>query len=201
MTPEVQARIFEPFFTTKAPGKGTGLGLAMIHGIATRAGGSVAVTSEPGKGSAFTLAFPKAPEDQTATAERLLPVAIHARAPTVLVVEDSGQIRDLITRMLEKQGYRVLAAEHGDDAVQLFHQHADIDLLLTDVVMPGTSGPELAARLSAGQPDLKVVFMSGYTDEAIDQHGVLNPGVAFVQKPFTAESLDRKLREVLAHRD
>ncbi len=198
MTPEVQARVFEPFFTTKPAGRGTGLGLAMIHGIATRTGGSVAVSSEPGRGSTFTVTFPRAPDTETIAAEPAVSVSVPVRERTVLVVEDSAQIRDLITRMLQGRGYRALMASGSDEAEQLFEEGGRIDLLLTDVVMPGASGPELAHRLVGRQPGLKVVYMSGYTDDAIDQHGLLKRGVAFVQKPFTAETLDRKLREVLA---
>ncbi|MCU1382580.1 MAG: hybrid sensor histidine kinase/response regulator [Acidobacteria bacterium] len=197
MTPEVQARLFEPFFTTKEPGKGTGLGLATVHGIATRSGGGVTVDSAVGRGTCFMVYFPRA--DAAA-----MPVAIAAPVVrkasgihTVLVVDDADGLRLLTKRMLERQGYTVLFAKNAQEAVRVFDDHPSIDLLLTDVVMPGASGPELVRQLVERRPALKVIYMSGYTDEAIVHHGVLDPGIAFLHKPFTSETLGRKIQDVL----
>jgi two-component system cell cycle sensor histidine kinase/response regulator CckA len=196
MTPEVRARLFEPFFTTKGIGKGTGLGLATVHGIVTRSGGSVTVDSEVGKGASFTVYFPQAD-----AAEQVVAPPPAERPPagrrTVLVVEDARSLRALTKRLLERLGYSVLVAANADEARQLFDRHPSIDLLLTDVVMPGASGPEHVGQLTARRPTLNVIYMSGYTDESIIQHGVLAPEIAFLHKPFTSETLGRKLREVL----
>jgi two-component system, cell cycle sensor histidine kinase and response regulator CckA len=197
MTPQIQARLFEPFFTTKEVGKGTGLGLATVHGIATRSGGSVNVYSELGRGTSFKVYFPR-----TDGQEPILdaPPAVprpRGGTETVLVVEDVEGLRELAKRLLQLQGYTVLVAENADEAVRLFEQHASIDVLLTDVVMPGASGPELTKQLVERRPGLKVIYMSGYTEDAIVHHGALNPGVAFLHKPFTSRTLGGKIREVL----
>jgi PAS domain S-box-containing protein len=198
MTPQVQARLFEPFFTTKEPGKGTGLGLATVYGIVTRSGGSVGVYSEVGRGTSFKVYFPRADVVETAV-ETPAPVArLRAGTQTVLVVEDEEKLRALTKRLLERQGYTVLLAANADEALQLFEGNTSIDVLLTDVVMPGASGPELTLWLAERWPALKVIYMSGYTEDAIVQHGVLKPGIAFLPKPFTSETLGRKIREVLA---
>jgi signal transduction histidine kinase/ActR/RegA family two-component response regulator len=196
MSPEVQARLFEPFFTTKEIGKGTGLGLATVHGIVARTGGSIGVSSEVGKGSSFTAYFP---HSAVGVAADLPAPAVQARPAeeTLLVVEDEEALRILAKRILERQGYRVLLAANAGEALQLFKSNEVIDLILTDVIMPGGSGAELTRRLVAERPGLKVVYMSGYTDEAISHHGVLDPGIAFLHKPFTSETLGRKIREVL----
>jgi PAS domain S-box-containing protein len=197
MTPEVQARLFEPFFTTKEPGKGTGLGMATVYGIVTRGGGTVGVYSELGKGTAFKVYFPKA-DASDLPVETPVPVArSHAGTQTVLVVEDEGGLRDLARKLLQRQGYTVLVASNAGEAVRLFQENPSIDVLLTDVVMPGASGPELTKQLVEQRPGLHVIYMSGYTEEAIVQHGVLKPGIAFLNKPFTSETLGRKIREVL----
>jgi two-component system cell cycle sensor histidine kinase/response regulator CckA len=197
MTPQVQARLFEPFFTTKPVGKGTGLGLATVDGIVTRSGGSVSVSSAVDRGTSFTVYFPRAE-----AGERVVELPPPAARPgavtqTVLVVEDTEPLRAVARRLLQRQGYTVLVAANADEAVQLFERHATIDVLLTDVVMPGASGPELTRRLVEQRPALKVIYMSGYTEAAIVQHGVLEPGTAFLHKPFTSETLGRKIREVL----
>ena len=197
MSPEVQARLFEPFFTTKEAGKGTGLGLATVSGIATRGGGGVSVESELGKGTSFTVYFPRVPRGEVVT-EAPLPVARKASAgETVLVVEDADELRELAKRMLERDSYTVLLAANAKEALEVFERKASIDVIVTDVVMPGGSGPELTKRLIAQRPGLKVIYMSGYTEDAITHHGVLDPGIVFLHKPFTAESLGRKIREVL----
>ena len=197
ITPEVRERLFEPFFTTKEPGQGTGLGLATVHGIVTRSGGSVTIDSEVGRGASFKVYLPAA-----IGAEATVDVPAGAPPPrtgteTVLVVEDADGLRELTRRLLVKQGYTVVVAANADAALRLFEEHPSIDIILTDVVMPGASGPELTRRLVGRRPDLRVVYMSGYTDDAIVQHGVLRPGIAFLHKPFTAEALGRKIREVL----
>ncbi len=196
MSPDVQARMFEPFFTTKEVGKGTGLGLATVHGIVTRSGGTVGVYSELGHGTTFRVYFPRT-EAADAVLEPAAPPRVQGGTETVLVVEDAEGLRDLAKRLLERQGYTVLVAANADEALRLFEQHASIDVLLTDVVMPGTSGPELTRQLVERWPGLKVVYMSGYTEEAISHHGVLEPGIVFLQKPFTSDTLARKIRGAL----
>jgi PAS domain S-box-containing protein len=197
MTPEVKARLFEPFFTTKGVGKGTGLGLATVHGIVARSGGSINVDSEVGRGTSLTVYFPRADAADLAVAAPPPAVRPRAGAQTVLLVEDEDGLRELTKRLLVRQGYTVLPAANADEAQQLFEANPSIDLLLTDVVMPGASGPDLVVRLVEQRPALKVIYMSGYTDEAIVHHGVLAPGIAFLHKPFSSETLGRKIREVL----
>jgi PAS domain S-box-containing protein len=197
MSRQVLDHLFEPFFTTKPAGKGTGLGLATVHGIAARWGGTVNVYSEVGRGSSFKVYFPQEIEAvPIAGAPSALPKS-SAGTETVLVVEDADALRELTRRLLSTLGYTVLVAANANQASQLFHENPSIDVLLTDVVMPGPSGPDLSEQLMKRRPSLKVIYMSGYTDEAIVQHGVLQPGIAFLHKPFTSEALGRKIREVL----
>jgi len=199
MTPEVQARLFEPFFTTKEPGKGTGLGMATVYGIVTRSGGSVGVYSEVGKGTAFKVYFPRADAAPMA-ADTHTPAPLarpRAGTQTVLLVDDEEALRELSTRILERHGYRVLVAADANEARRLFETNPSIDVLLTDVVMPGASGPELTKQLIEQRPGLRVIYMSGYTEEAIVHHDVIKPGIAFLNKPFTSQALGEKLREVL----
>jgi CheY-like chemotaxis protein len=197
ITPEVQARLFEPFFTTKEPGKGTGLGLATVHGIVKGSGGSVQVYTELGKGTAFKVYFPRATGEEIAV-EAPRPVAQPRSGNfTVLVVDDAEGLRELVQRLLQREGYRVLIAGNATEALQVVEQGPPIDVMLTDVVMPGASGPELTAMVLERHPSLKVIYMSGYTEDAIVQHGVLRPGIAFLNKPFTSDALARKVREVL----
>jgi two-component system cell cycle sensor histidine kinase/response regulator CckA len=197
MTPQVQARLFEPFFTTKEPGKGTGLGMATVHGIVTQSGGSVGVYSEVGKGTSFKVYFPMADAAEMVV-DAPAPVARpRAGTQTVLVVEDADGLRELAKRLLQRQGYTVLIAADAEEATRIFGENPTIDVLLTDVVMPGASGPELTRQLVAQRPGLKVIYMSGYTEDTIVHHGVLKPGIAFLNKPFTSDTLGRKLREVL----
>jgi PAS domain S-box-containing protein len=197
MTPAVQARLFEPFFTTKGVGKGTGLGLATVHGIVKQNGGSIGVYTEVGKGSSVHVYFPLAEAAEIA-AEPAPPAARpRTHTETVLIVEDADELRDLARRLLERQGYTVLVAANADEAQRLFTAHPAIDLVVTDVVMPGASGPELTRRLAERRPALKVLYMSGYTEDAIAHHGVIDPGIAFLHKPFTAETLGRKVRDLL----
>ena len=198
VTPDVRAHMFEPFFTTKAPGIGTGLGLATVHSIVAQSGGSIDVHSEAGQGTSFTLYFPRANATEIVVdAPPLAQPRPSAGWETVLVVDDEEGLRTLARRLLQRQGYTVLIAANADEARRLFEQHRSIDVLLTDVVLPGASGLELARQLVAQRPMLKVVYMSGYTADAIARQGVLNPGITFLSKPFNAEMLGRKIREAL----
>jgi CheY-like chemotaxis protein len=197
MTPNVQAHLFEPFFTTKEPGKGTGLGLATVHGIVAGAGGHLLVDSAIDHGARFRIYFPSATAAEPAVS--VSPPASRPRdgSQTVLVVEDAEALRELTRELLERQGYRVLSAANAAEALRQFEGDSRIDVILTDVVMPGASGPELTRQLMKQQPSLKVIYMSGYTEEATLRHGIAHSGVAFLQKPFTSEALGRKLHEVL----
>lgn len=198
MTDEIRERIFEPFFTTKAKDKGTGLGLSTVYGIVKQTGGSIWVYSEPGHGTSVKIYLPQlrssADQAEILTTDDTLPQG----SETVLLVEDEDVVRGLTRQILEQAGYNVLEAMRGEEAIRLcLESSRPIDLLLTDVVMPETSGKEVADRLSSLHPGLKVLFMSGYTDEAIVHHGVLDANVEFIQKPFTPASLARKVRAVL----
>lgn len=197
MTPEVLRQVFEPFFTTKPLGAGAGLGLSTVHGIVKQSGGHVWAYSEPGRGAAFKVYLPRT--DVPAEAEKPdLDPAPAGSAETILLVEDEAMVRTLARHVLESHGYVVLEARDGAEALRLGAEHPDaLDLVLTDVSMPGMSGRALAEQLRATRPDLRVLFMSGYTDDAIAHHGVLEAGVPFVQKPFTARSLAEKVREAL----
>jgi PAS domain S-box-containing protein len=194
----VKAHVFEPFFTTKELGKGTGLGLATVYGIVTQSGGSVSVESELGRGTTFEVVLPRSfqPADRRAAAPPRL--AWPGGTETILLVEDQDEVRAVTRAVLSRHGYTVLEANGGEGALQIALDHdVSIDLLLTDVIMPGMSGGDLARRILADRPRLPVLFASGYTDDAIMHHGVLESGVFFIQKPFTPESLLRKAREVL----
>jgi len=196
MDPEIQAKIFDPFFTTKEPGKGTGLGLSTVYGIVKQSGGHVWVYSEVGQGSTFAVYLPSV--QGAAEAARPAPTEVARGTETILVVEDDDQVRALARESLALRGYVVLEASHPRDALAVERQHAGtIHLLLTDVVMPGESGPGVAARLQQLRPALKILFMSGYPAGAIVHHNVLEPGISFLHKPFTPETLTRKVREVL----
>jgi two-component system cell cycle sensor histidine kinase/response regulator CckA len=199
MTPEVKARIFEPFFTTKEVGKGTGLGLSTVFGIVKQSGGSVEVYSEPGLGTSFKVYLPRVEEAATPTRPSRAGLAAAPRgAETVLLVEDEDAVRMLTRIVLEESGYTVLEAADGAEALKAAGAHAGpIHLLISDVVMPGAGGPEVAARLLARRPGLKVLFLSGYTDDAVVRHGILQDKVNFLQKPFSVAALARKVREVL----
>jgi two-component system, cell cycle sensor histidine kinase and response regulator CckA len=200
MTKEVQSQIFEPFFTTKEKGKGTGLGLATVYGIVKQSRGNIWVYSEVDQGTAFKIYLPRVQKDADWVEDKKpgVRISIQGDGQTILVVEDEESICELALKVLSKYGYRVLAARNGPEAMALYQGHNEpIDLLLTDVVMPKMYGKELADWLSRFQPDLQVLFMSGYTDNSIVHHGVLDKGVDFIQKPFTPEDLAGKVWEVL----
>jgi len=197
MSPKVKERVFEPFFTTKEKGKGTGLGLSTAYGIVKQSGGNIWIYSEPGKGTTVKIYLPRVeqpldePKENAAT-ER------SSGNETILVIEDERALLKLVVELLSKQGYRVLGTADGAEALRLGKEHNEpIHLILTDVVMPKIDGPILAAQLKTIHPEAKVLYMSGYTDNAVLRHGVLEEGMDFIQKPFTREKLARKVRELL----
>ena len=200
MSPEVLARVFEPFFTTKEPGKGTGLGLSTVYGIVKQSGGYVWADSEPGRGSLFRVYLPRvAAPAEPVEAPPAAPAEGRAGGGLVLLVEDEEGVRSLSRRILERRGYQVLAARNGADARRMFGECGGrVDLLLTDVVMPHESGRELAEALLLQQPDLRVVFMSGYTDDALIRHGVLEDRCRLLEKPFSPDGLNALVHETLA---
>ncbi len=201
MNEETKARIFEPFFTTKVRGKGTGLGLATVYGIVQQTGGHIWPYSEPGQGTTMRVYLPcvAAPADPIEHPIETTPTALRG-TETILLVEDEAPVRSITRQLLQRNGYTVLEASDGQTALALVDgtQHGtQVDLLLTDVIMPGMSGRELAAQLMARRPALRVLFMSGYTDDAVVRHGMLEPGLAYLEKPFRPPTLLRKVREVL----
>jgi CheY-like chemotaxis protein len=199
MDEETMSHIFEPFFTTKGPGKGTGLGLATVYGIVRQTGGGISVESKLGKGSTFRIYLPLelSPIDRS----RPLPTPVEKSKnfETVLVVEDEDIVRELVCEVLEDQGYNVLCARDGMEALPLAEDYdGEIHLLVSDVIMPHMNGHELAARLCALRPDMKVLYVSGYSDNEIGDHGELDPRYELLQKPFTPQTLARKIRDVIS---
>jgi PAS domain S-box-containing protein len=198
MSLEVRTRIFEPFYTTKEKDKGTGLGLSTVYGIVKQSGGSIWVYSEPGQGTTFKVYLPCVGQNAD-IAEAAPAPAAYRGTETVLLVEDENWVRQIVKEILTMNGYRVLQASHGNEALDISRQHQGvIDLMVTDVVMPMMGGPELARRLAVTRPEMRVLYMSGYTDDAIFRHGMLQEGTAFLQKPFTSEAFARKLRELVS---
>jgi two-component system, cell cycle sensor histidine kinase and response regulator CckA len=197
MTPEIRQRAFEPFFTTKEVGRGTGLGLATCHGIIRQAGGHIALYGEPGKGTTARVYLPRA--SGTAGPRHQLEADYAPRGTErILIVEDDAQVRELAEVALTGCGYRVVSADCGHRAFQIINEDADgFDLMVTDVVMPDLGGRELAQQVTAIRPDLKILFVSGYTEDAVVRNGVLEAGVAFLAKPFSPARLARKVRSVI----
>jgi PAS domain S-box-containing protein len=201
MSPETAAHIFEPFFTTKQSGQGTGLGLSTVYGIVKQSGGYIWVYSEPGQGTAFKVYLPRVAEQAESTPEVTAPASAGKGTETILLVEDEEAVRELASRILSAKGYSVVAAMSAQEAEHFSAKHeGKIHLLLTDIIMPGTSGRELARRITARHPRTRVLYMSGYTDNVLAQGGVLEAGLSFLQKPFTPGALVQKVRDVLDSR-
>ena len=197
MDAATQARIFEPFFTTKEVGKGTGLGLATVYGIVKQSDGYVWVYSEPGVGTTFKIYLPRVDEEPAPA------VALEAGSrlrgdETVLLVEDEASFRELLRETLEAHGYSVLVARDGAEALHIAEAHGGpIQIMVTDVIMPGMTGPRIAELVSPARPEMRVLFISGYSDESVTRHGLIGPGRAFLSKPFGGEVLLRSVREAL----
>jgi CheY-like chemotaxis protein len=199
MDAATRARVFEPFFTTKGQGKGTGLGLSTVYGIVKQGRGSIWFDSEPGRGTTFKVYLPRADGASVASPTADVRVAPSCAKATILLAEDEAVVRRLIVRVLEQTGYTVLSAWDAEGALELFdRQGGGIDLLLTDVVLPQMSGRDLAERLLLAKPTLKVLYMSGYTDDAIIHHGVLDPTLAFLEKPISPAALTARISEIIA---
>ena len=199
MDSATRQNIFEPFFTTKQHGKGTGLGLATVYGTVKQSGGDIWVYSEPGQGTTFKLYFPRVAEPVSAGLVEDPVQTYHGSSETVMLVEDETQVRDLEARVLRQLGYTVLAAANGDQAIDASRAHPGrISLLVTDVVMPNMSGKQVADALVSSRPGLRVLYLSGYTENTVVNHGVLDSNVDFLSKPFTTEALARKIREILS---
>ncbi len=197
MDAETKKHLFEPFFTTKEPGKGTGLGLSTVYGIVNQSGGTIWVYSELGQGTTFKVYLPVVSESVAPEIKSTTPESLQGRE-TVLLVEDEEMVRKLSREILEINGYRVLSAANGQEACQLCESYdGEIHLMITDVVMPQMSGRELAERVLKERPDILILYMSGYTDEAIVRHGVLEDSMPFLQKPFTPDSFTQKVSELL----
>jgi two-component system, cell cycle sensor histidine kinase and response regulator CckA len=196
--PEAMAHLFEPFFTTKEPGKGTGLGLSTVHRIVKESGGDIQVRSTPGNGATFTVWLPRAAQEGHHTDAAGVPDTASAGSETLLVVEDEDGVRRLLTHILRRRGYEVLEAANGEEALDLFKKRsAEISLVLTDMVMPHMGGRQLGEVLQRIRPGLKIIYMSGYTDDVLVRTGALGPGMSFLQKPLRPEVLATKVREAL----
>jgi CheY-like chemotaxis protein len=197
IAPEHMSRLFEPFFTTKAKGKGTGLGLPMVYGFIKQSGGHIGIYSEVGHGTAVRMYLPRTPDDTPTVSLPVLDDSVPRGTEVVLLVEDDRLVRHYVAEQLESLGYRVLLAENGAAALPMVQQGDAIDLLLTDVIMPGMSGRELADAARVLRPGLKVLYCSGYSEDAIIHQGRLDPGVQLLTKPFRRGELARRVREVL----
>jgi CheY-like chemotaxis protein len=200
MDKETQSHLFEPFFTTKETGKGTGLGLSTVYGIIKQSGGNIWAYSEPGLGTTFKIYLPRVEKATKLYKPRLKSkeAGPAGGTETILLVEDEDAVRSMVGKILKNKGYTVLEARQGSEAIDICERtEGSIDLMVTDVIMPHMSGRELAARLAPMRPEMGVLYMSGYPDNTIVQHGVLEPGTAFLQKPFTINALELKVREVL----
>ena len=198
MDEETQQQIFEPFFTTKEKGKGTGLGLSTVYGIVKQSNGNIWVYSEPEKGTTFKIYFPRTSEPVETEKQEKTSLSSLSGSETILIVEDDKNVRSIIIRTLQMYGYTVLEASHGQEALQISKEYGqEIHLLLTDVIMPGMSGRTVAERMAPLFPSIKVLFMSGYTDNAIVHHGILDKGVELIQKPFVPAALAKRVRELL----
>jgi CheY-like chemotaxis protein len=198
MDRETQSHLFEPFFTTKKTGEGTGLGLSTVYGIVKQSEGNIWAYSELGRGTTFKIYLPRVEEDVKTYRPKTAPTVSPGGSETILLVEDEEAVRTIVSKILQNKGYTVLEAHHGNEALQICQHHqGPIHLMVTDVVMPQVSGRELAERLTLLRPEIRVLFMSGYPDNAIVHHGVLGAGTAFLQKPFTLNALECKVRELL----
>ena len=199
MNQETQARIFEPFYTTKEKGHGTGLGLSTVYGIVKQSGGEIALYSEPGSGTCFKIYLPKAhAASESSIVEASTPAPV-CGSETILVVEDEAALRDLVANGLKRCGYSVFQAPDGPTALEKFGRgdNGPIDLIVTDVIMPRMNGKEMVSRLKTAHPEAKILYISGYTDDAIVNHGVLAPGTPFLHKPFTLDQLIHKIQTLL----
>jgi CheY-like chemotaxis protein len=202
MTPDVQSRAFEPFFTTKEVGKGTGLGLSMVYGIVKQSGGFIWVYSEPGRGTTFKIYLPRMDDDAREPAADRRAGNVQRGTETILLVEDDPQLRQLSSSVLAHCGYKVIVAGTPEDGIKIAQENRkDIRLLVTDVIMPRMNGRQLAEQVTKISPKIRVLYISGYTDNAIVHYGVLDPGLWFLPKPFTLAALMAKVREVLDAKD
>ena len=198
MDESVSDHVFEPFFTTKEKEKGTGLGLSTVYGIIKQHGGNVYVHSTPGQGAVFEIYLPVMMDSELLKEDRCVPEGSQEGSETILLLEDSDQVRDLVLALLKREGYAVLVAESGKKALEILRTHdGPVHMLLTDVVMPEMNGKQFVAQAVLSHPQIRVLYMSGYTDEVLDHHGILDPDVSFIQKPFTIQALSSKVREVL----
>ena len=198
MDKETQSHLFEPFFTTKEKGKGSGLGLSTVYGIIKQSGGNIWVYSEPDQGTTFKIYLTRVEKTAKVYKPKTRPSMAPGGTETILLVEDEEAVRTMVSKILRNKGYMVLEAAHSKEAFEISERHeGPIHLMVTDVIMPQMSGRELAERLAPSLPEMKVLYMSGYPDNTIVQHGVLEPGTAFLQKPFTLNALELKVREVL----
>jgi CheY-like chemotaxis protein len=197
MEPEVRAHLFEPFFTTKGVGKGTGLGLATVYGIVKQSGGAIAVDTAPGRGTTFRIYLPRVEEPVGAAPAGELDIERCRGTETILIVEDEATVRAPARTYLQALGYTVLEAGNGPDALRLIEAGAAVHLMVSDVVMPGMAGPELARRFRTLRPDVPILLTSGYSDQSLRAGAPLPPDTEFLQKPFTPESLVRRIRHLL----